>query len=262
MEAYWGETKKPDNFMEHWSKKNLNSTGNIQIERVPFCSNSAVYEIITIPSEHGDITARCIRPAKKGAHPLVLMFHDLTRGIRGWHHMTRFIALGYAVIALDESTCSADWKLHPEMLNFEARYERAITLANTARTFSFVNREKIVTWGEGFGGGLAIVVSAMLPEDSKCAALHPMPADFRGMCSGVSQETLSQMDYVDLVNFAPLLHGKLLLGTALLDQISPAESQYACYHQAACQKQHLIYPKYEHERINFFENEILKFISD
>ncbi len=262
MEAYHGLTKTPAEFKAYWNAKNLNATGEVKIQRVPYCNNMAIYENITIPSANGEIYARCIRPVEEGTHPLVLMFHDLNRGIRGWHHMTRFIAQGYAVIALNETTSTADWKVNPEKLNFEVRYEKALTLANVACDFPFVNRKKIVTWGEGFGGGLAMVVSAMLPENSKCAALHPMPADFRGMCCGVSEEMLSRMDYVDLVNFAPLLHGKLLLGTALLDQIAPAESQYACYNQVVCEKEHLIYPKYEHERINFFENEMLKFMYD
>ena len=262
MEAYQGLTKTPDDFAAYWRAKDLNVTGEIKIQQVPYCNNMAIYENMTIPSANGEIHARCIRPAGEEMHPLVLMFHDLHRGVRGWHHMTRFIAQGYAVIALDETTSQVDWKTNPEELNFEVRYEKALLLAKAACELPFVNRKKIVTWGEGFGGGLAMVVSAMLPENSKCAALHPMPADFRGMCRGVSEEVLSEMDYVDLVNFAPLMHGKLLMGTALLDQISPAEGQYACYNRAVCEKEHLIYPKYEHERINFFENEMLKFMHD
>ncbi len=262
MELYQGLTKTPDDFLAYWRKKDLRVTGEMNIQPVPYCNHFAIYEKMVIPSSSGDIYARCIRPAREGKHPLVLMFHDINRGIRGWHHMTRFIAQGYAVIALEETICTDDWKTSPELMNIEDRYERATILAKAACGLPFVNREKIVTWGEGFGGGLAMVVSAMLPENSKCAVLHPMPADFRGMCRDVPETVLSRMDYVDLVNFAPLMHGKLLMGTALLDKIAPADSQYACYNRAVCDKEHLIYPKYEHERINFFENEMLKFMHD
>lgn len=262
MEAYQGMTQKPDDFESHWNWENLNAAVEIEIQQIPFCNDLAIYEKMTIPSDYGEIHARCIRPTGEGRYPLVLMFHDLHRGIRGWHHMTRFIAQGYAVIALDEEPSNVDWKIHPEKLNLEARYEKALLLAKVACTLPFVNSEKIVTWGEGFGGGLAMVVSAILPQDSKCAALHLMPADFRGMCRNVSEDVLCKMDYVDLVNFAPLMHGKFLMGTALMDQLSPAEGQYACYHRVECDKEHLIYPKYDHERINFFENEMLKFMHD
>ena len=69
-----------------------------------------------------------------------------------------------------------------------------------------------------------------------------------------------KLDYVDAVNFAPMLKGQLLLGTALMDKIAPPEGQYALYHRAGCEKTHFVYPKYEHERINFFEHEVLKFL--
>ena len=42
------------------------------------------------------IRARLVKPAGEGPHPVILMFHDANRGVRGWHHMTRFVALGYA----------------------------------------------------------------------------------------------------------------------------------------------------------------------
>ena len=99
-----------------------------------------------------------------------------------------------------------------------------------------------------------------MPGEVRCAALNPMPADFRRR-NGVSDEKLlSALDYMDPVNFAPFLRGALLMGTGLMDKVAPPEGQYAIYNRAVCPKRHLVYPKYEHERINFFENELIKFL--
>lgn len=77
--------------------------------------------------------------------------------------------------------------------------------------------------GEGFGGALALVTAALLPGEVRCAALNPMPADFRRR-NGVSDEKLlSALDYMDPVNFAPFLRGALLMGTGLMDKVAPPE---------------------------------------
>ncbi|MEG0321948.1 MAG: acetylxylan esterase, partial [Oscillospiraceae bacterium] len=98
----------------------------------------------------------------------------------------------------------------------------------------------LIAWGEGLGGGLAIGAAGQTPEAfCRCAALHPMPQSCK--------------------EFAPRLTCPLLLGTALMDRIAPPEGQQAVYDSATCPKQHLVYPKYEHERINFFEDKLPKF---
>ena len=89
-----------------------------------------------------------------------------------------------------------------------------------------------------------------------------MPADFRRTNGGADEERFSALDYLDPVNLAPLLRGPLLMGTGLLDKVAPPEGQYAVYNRAVCPKKHLVYPKYEHERINFFEDELLKFLHE
>ena len=67
------------------------------------------------------------------------------------------------------------------------------------------------------------------------------------------------LGYVDRCGFAPLLRGELLLGTGLMDTVALPAAQYAVYNRAGCPKRHLVYPNYLHERINFFENELVGF---
>lgn len=262
LEAYSGRTQTPDDFAAHWKQRMAEAVGTIEMEPVSFCNPAAVYEKMTVTTGERKVFARCIRPAGVEKSPLVLMFHDLNRGIRGWHHMTRFIAQGYAVVALDAAVCKADWKRQPEAVDFESRYVDALILANAALSMRWVNGEKIVTWGEGFGAGLAMVAAAMLPGDVKCAALNPMPADIRGVCKEMEEETARALEYVDVVNFAPMIRGSVLMGVCLMDDVAPPEGQYAAYNRLTCGKEMKVYPKYIHERVNFFENVVVKFLHD
>jgi cephalosporin-C deacetylase-like acetyl esterase len=252
LENYLGQTRVPQDFAEMWRAR-LKGCAHSQVtaQPVPFANAAAVYEQLTVTTQLGEtISARYLRPAGEGPFPTVLMFHDLGRGVRGWHHMTRFIALGYAVAALENRVEGQHWPDRPERMKLERCYTDALALGQAVLERPDTDREHLVTWGEGFGAGLAIVAAALLPGDPRCAALNPMPADLSGKGLGM----------VDLVSFAPLLRGELLLGTGLMDQTAPPEGQYAIYNRAVCPKRHLVYPKYGHERINFFENEVLIFL--
>lgn len=260
LETYQGLARTPGDFApfwrEHWAR--ATPCGEVRMEQVPYQNPAADYALLTFPVPGGrTLRARYIRPSGGGRFPTVLMFHDLGRGVRGWHHMTRFIALGYAVAALENQTSVTDWRAGLEELDLEERYTDALALAHTVSGLPHTDPDRLCTWGEGFGGGLAVVTAALLPDGGKCAALNPMPADLRSVCGA----SFSMADYLDPVSFAPMLKGPLLLGTGLLDRTAPPDGQYTIFNRAACPKTHLIYPKYEHERINAFENELLKFLS-
>ena len=262
LAGYLGETRTPEDFVSYWQARVNAAKGSLTVEPVDFCSEAAVYERITVTVGQRRVCARCIRPAEGEKHPLILMFHDLNRGVRGWHHMTRFIALGYAVLALESEPETKNWRAESGEMDFAGRYCDGLTLMNAALSLPFVDPQRIVTWGEGFGAGLALVTAAMFPGTVKCAALNPVPADFRGVCREVPGEQLAQLDYVDVANFAPLLEGSVLMGICLMDEVAPPQGQYAVDNRLTCAKTRKVYPKYAHERVNAFENEVLKFLHD
>ena len=68
------------------------------------------------------------------------------------------------------------------------------------------------------------------------------------------------MEELDLKNLAPLCMSPLLLGTCLMDTYAPPKGQAAIYNNLQCEKQWKTYPKYAHERVNFFENELVRFL--
>ena len=256
LESYTGTCSVPADFHEFWEKKMLRTPASVCVEAVPFTNPVAIYETISITVDKAAVKARCIRPAREGSHPLVLMFHDLSRGVRGWHHMTRFIAQGYGVLALDTAICSDEWKHDPPAIGFERFITEALILTAYARKQDWVDTKRIVTWGEGLGGGLSIAAAALIPEDVRCCALNPMPADLASLCSAPSP-TLA---YCDICAFAPYVTGKALIGVCLMDTVAPPEGQYAVYNRMRCEKKMKVYPKYIHERVNAFENELLAFL--
>ena len=260
LSAYPGNIQTPADFEAFWKQQMDPGGVSVCAEALSFCSETAVYETLTISHSGGTVKARSIRPAGNGPFPLILMFHNWTRGIRGWHHMTRFIALGYAVIALEAEPFLADWKQFPEQAQLFHRYQDALILAGAARTLSYVDAGKIVTWGEGFGGGLAVAAAAMLPERAGCMALNPMPADIRSVCTQADDSLQSRLDYTDTASFAAFVRGPALIGVCLMDEIAKPEGQYAIFNRLSCPKTLKVYPKYGHERVNAFENEILSFL--
>lgn len=289
LESDTGSSFCPEDFTAFWTEQDQKAAQPRPVvwKRVPFHNPMADYWELTFPATDGKLlTARFLRPKLETPAPVVLMFHDNARKTRGWHHMTRFIALGYAVLALENREGCYDltkgWEDGPSGLPLTQLYTDALTTAHLAERLPGINSAQMLTWGEGLGGGLAIVAAAMLPDRVvKCAALHPMPADFykvwesdvrEGLCAGLRnqfrsgdpvhgrEEALFQtLGYLDLCGFAPLLRGELLLGTGLMDTVALPAAQYAVYNRAGCPKRHLVYPNYLHERINFFENELVGF---
>lgn len=231
------------------------------------------------------LRARYIRPAGSAAVPVVLHFHDFGRGARGWHHLTRYIALGYAVAALENRAMDFDvtWGFDrgPEALTAVRLLADALSCAYVVRELPGVDPNRLAALGDGFGGGQAVAAAALAPC-AKCAVLNPQPLDIRaaweagcegGVYRGIrpyfrhrdpvhrTEEALFRaLGYADCARFAPMVTCELLLGTSLMNGVSPPEAQDAFFRAAGGPKRRLCYPKYGHERINFFENEVLKFL--
>ncbi len=279
---------RPHDFLHFWNARwnRAAVSGGIEMKKVEMRNPAAeYYELYCTAADGTLLKARYICPVIGDTLPTVLMFHDYGREIRGWHHMTRFAALGFAVLALENRVFRFDvtsrWETGPEGMLVTELFTDALTLAQVARHLPRTDLSRLMTWGEGFGGGLAVAAAAMA-GCKKCAALNPIPADFRtawkessgeGLYGGIrtyfrerdpvhEQEDalFCVLDYVDCLNFAPMLQGSLLLGTGALDPLAPPDTQKALFDQAVCDKQRIVYPKYGHERINFYENEQLKFM--
>ncbi len=255
LQSYTGKTQTPNHFADTWAAALADLQPEVQTAPIEFTNPYGVYERLTVTYGGRTVTARVIRPAAEGPHPLLLMYHDLNRGVRGWHHMTRFLALGFGTVALEAEPFQGNWQADPAGAGFRTRYLDALAVAKAALALPWVDTAHVYTFGEGFGGGLALLAASLLPEVGRCAALNPLPGDF----AGPDQSAFAD---VDLANFAPLCRAEVLLGSCLMDTYAPPQGQAAIYNRLTCPKQWKFYPKYIHERVNFFENTMLGFFKD
>lgn len=219
----------------------------ISITAIDIENPCAEYSEVTFKVGERTVVARLIMPrgiCRPTVNvPCCLMFHDIDRPVRGWHHMTRFAASGFAVLALDDEPVSADDLVDGiSSPAFAERVQVGLTLAEVARSLDGVDPDGIFAWGEGLGGGIALAVAALDAPGLVCCALdNPLPAGVGAL--------------------APRVRGDVLLGTSLMDDISDPHDQIALFNGLACDRRHIIYAKYAHERINAFENEVLDFFN-
>lgn len=259
-------------------------------------SPSARYQELVVEAPGGrELRARYVRPASDEPCGVVLCFPDYNQGVRGWHHLTRFVALGFAAVMLDaralgwESLGVCDGADDaPQGLGVARAYTDALRLAVAALKLPSIDPAHVCAWGEGVGGAAALCVSALIGDETwRCAVANPLPAgiclerDSRvamGPLAGIARhfrqtdpirsgaEGLAQaLSYVDAAGFAALMRGNLLVGTGLLDEASPAEGQDALVRAAregrCASVRQVRYARHGHERINEFENELVGFLA-
>ena len=84
----------------------------LTVTAIDFANPCARYSEVSFELGGHVVHGRLIEPVGRARVservPLCLMFHDIDRPVRGWHHMTRFAAMGYAVLALDDDVAGAD----------------------------------------------------------------------------------------------------------------------------------------------------------
>ena len=102
------------------------------------------------------------------------MFHDWGIPARGWHHISRFCALGYGALQL-ENPC-----ITPEMDEPISLYEVALLVCEYAKILDEVDEKKLFGWGDGLGGGLAFACGSLNPDNFiSLASCNPMVSDLR-----------------------------------------------------------------------------------
>lgn len=226
---------------------NAADASDVSITAVEMGNPCAEYSEIVCNVAGSTVHARLIVPTGacrvSDAVPLCLMFHDIDRPVRGWHHMTRFAAMGYAVLALDDTAVSiGDLDGGVACPAFTERLRDGLALAKVARTLDGIDADRLFAWGEGLGAGIALGVAALDEQGLVCLAIdNPLPSGLEAL--------------------APRVRGSVLLGTSLMDTVSDPADQFAVWNGLRCDRRHVLYAKYAHERINAFENEVLDFFN-
>ena len=289
MGTYESKTPCPSDFHAFWADRRQLAAGTRVLSRTPaeMDSPAAEYSLVRYGTGGRTLTARCVRPKTEEAVPAVLLFSDFDSAVRGWFHMSRFAPLDLAVLAPVREglppDVAAGWRGAPEGLALAELYTDALGLSYAAGQLPGIDGSRLIPWGEGLGGTLAVVTAAMRPEAvEKCAALGPGLADFpllwqtgadTGPAAGIRRHFRDEdpehreadaffraLGYVDCVNFAPMVRCPFLMGTGLMDSLSPPLAQAALFNRVPGEKRIVTYPKYIHERVNEFENELLRFL--
>lgn len=305
LNNYLGKGIYPSDFMDYWDQqvRQLNQMPLVyELVKKEFLNKCADYYDLYFTSLDGArIHAKYICPKNAQKAPLILQFHDYKQGSKSWHHLTRYIGIGYAVLAMDcrgqggmsedrggvlgTTVCGhlmmgIDDEL--DQMYYRKVYLDAYLLSKIAEKLPEIDEKKIISYGQGQGGALAIVVAALNERIPKCVAKDPFLADFKRvwemdldtlMYEGLryyfrwfdplhkrKDEVFLRLGYFDVVHFAKQLNCKFLLGTGLLDSACPPSTQYAIFNQATCEKVHLVFAKFGHELCNRFEDEFLRFI--
>ena len=198
----------------------------LAITAIDFANPCARYSEVSFELGEDVVHARLIEPTGSARTservPLCLMFHDVDRPVRGWHHMTRFAAMGYAVLALDEDAAGVS----------DLRQGVASPAGAVPAGVDQIS----------LGAGIALAVSALDEQGLACTAIaNPLPGGLEALSSRV--------------------RGSVLMGTSLMDAVSDPKGQFAVFNGLECDRRHIIYAKYAHERINAFENEVVDFFN-
>lgn len=268
MNAYRGITPRPKDFATFWRRRMREADALplryrlTQSREVPNFAGCEMLDMWFAGMEGSRLHAKFLRPISEAAVPLVLQFHGYPGSSRSWAEQASFVGMGMAVIALD-CPGQGGWGFDaggfhgptasghiiagldgpPEKMYYVRLYQNVRILCRIVGQLEKINVSRVFVNGGSQGGAIALA----------CAALNPMPADLHSM-------GMDGTDDVDLVNLAPTIRGQVLFGSCLLDSYAPPRAQAAIYNAIACEKFWRIYPKYGHERVNAFENDLVRFL--
>ncbi len=284
----------PDGFEAYWRERadacaRLAASAELEFEPAGVQSEVAEYRRVVFAAPDGvGLAARILMPGAPGPHPCILTWHDADRGPRGWFHLSRYLAAGYAVVHPEYRRLPRDffagWQEGPAPMPAARLVEDALLAAGVATRLPGVDGSRLMTHGEGLGALPALAVASLVPGVAKCAVLNAEPADIRlawekgasgpvyeGVCRHFRDEDpaaegadayFGAVAWADAANFAALLSSgaELLDGVCLMDETAPPAAQLTAFERAACPKQLVSYPKYGHERLNDFENRLFSFM--
>lgn len=173
----------------------------------------------------------------------------------------------------------------PENMYYVKLHQDIRILCRIVRELEGIDQSRIYINGASQGGGLGIACAALNPElPRKAAILYPFLSDYQKVWElgadtiayeGIRyysrwfdpagerlEEVFTKLGYIDTHNFAHLVRCEVLFGTGLSDGICPPCTQFAVYNNLRCPKRHFLFPDYEHEEIQSFDDMIISFFSE
>lgn len=199
---YKGSSICPPNFETYWNEQKRCADELVvkyQLIKKSFNNPYADYYDLYFRGIDGAlIYAKYICPSHGKKVPTVIQFHDYKQSSKGWHYLTRYIGIGYAVLAMDcrgqggksedkggicgSTVCGhliAGLEDELDQLYYRKVYLDAYLLSKIAFQLPKTSPSEVTTYGVGQGGALAITTAVLNPSVSKCVAQAPFLADFK-----------------------------------------------------------------------------------
>lgn len=172
-----------------------------------------------------------------------------------------------------------------EEMYYVRLYQDIRILCRIVRRLEGIDLDRVCINGASQGGALGIACAALDPGlPKKAAILYPFLSDFQKVwelgADAIAYEGLryysrwfdptgeragerfTKLGYIDTHNFAHLVKCEVLFGTGLSDGVCPPCTQFAVYNNLRCKKRHLLFPDYEHEEIQAFDDMVLSFFNE
>lgn len=201
---YMGKTPKPKDFYKYWHSQVLminNLSLDYQCQQKHCLNKYALYYDLTFTSFDGEkIYAKYIRPVHQNKVPVVLDFHRYGERSRGWHHLTRYVALDYAVVAMDcrgQAGFSHDTHAvqgttvnghivkgidgEVDEMYYRKIYLDGLLLLRIVSQLEGIDKAHMITFGRDQGAAIALVLAALNPSVYKCSMQYPILTDIKGI---------------------------------------------------------------------------------
>lgn len=294
MKTYQGRQDIPEDFNDFWTKQkeNCSSLDNYQLEKKEFGIDFANFYELTFEGTNGStVYSKCIFPKTSKNIPVIFYFHGYQGQSPDWTENLKFVAADYGVVCMDvrgQAGHSTDRGVFdgitvkgqvirgavsgPEQLFFKDVYLDVYQLVNLVSSFSFVDSNKLYSYGASQGGALALVAAALNSKIKKVVSIYPFLSDFKRVLElgnhsepydelfryfkfsdpfhETEAEILHNLSYIDVKNLAHFIHCPVTMVTGLEDNVCPPSTQFAIYNRIESPKEHKILPEYSHEAMN------------
>jgi cephalosporin-C deacetylase len=174
------------------------------------------------------------------------------------------------------------YEMDPEKLLFRDIFLDAAQLARIVMKMPFVDEKRVGAVGGSQGGGLTLACAALTPELNSAAPAYPFLCDYKRVwdmdldCRAYAElreyfryfdplheridDLFLLLGYIDNQHLAHRIKARILMFTALLDDVCPPSTQFAAYNRMSCEKQMVIYPDFGHEALPYCEEKTIAFM--
>ncbi|WP_058304111.1 acetylxylan esterase [Gorillibacterium timonense] len=272
LEAFWENTLQEERAAELKGERTKVDS--------PLCGTT-VYDTVYAGFAGTPIHGWLLLPENAPRRPLpcIVLYHGYTGSRELPEHHAAWLLMGYAVFAMDvrgqggitgntldqTNGMSKGW-VTQNIHDKDSYYYKAITV-DAMRAVRFVREqpeidsERIIVMGTSQGGGLTLMVSALMPEEI-CVSVASLPnmchldhgilnsagsiseaADYVGRHPEQLDLVLETLSYFDAMNLAHRIEKPLLCSVSLKDPVCSPDTIYAAYNRIPTQqKEMVVYP--------------------